>query len=64
MKEEIVVEIYDGKKLVDKKEFTNYDRACVHAQNEVRLWGFTAKIKRLVDGKPWAVTTMYPPETF
>lgn len=64
MKEKVVVKIYDGNKKIKQYDYSDYGRACGYAKGQVNKYGFTAKIQRIVDGKPWACTTMFPRETF
>lgn len=64
MEEKVIVLIFDGKKKIKENEFWNYDKAWKYAHDQVSFHGFTAKIQRLVDGKPWAVTTILPKEIF
>lgn len=59
--ETVKVKIYNNKKVIKENDFTNYLKACDYARKHAFL-GFTAKIQRLVDGKPWAVINIYPPE--
>ena len=63
-KEIVKVKIYNGRNLIKCQDFTSYDNACSYARKQVEYHGYAAKIQRIVDGKPWVVTNIYPKETF
>ena len=63
-KEIVKVKIYSGNGLRIEQDFTNYEKACSFARKQVITYGFIGKIQRIVDGKPWATTTILPKETF
>lgn len=63
MEEKVVVEVYNGKTKLKTNEFWSYDKACKYAKEQVNICGFTVKIKRLINGNAWAVSTLYPNET-
>lgn len=63
-KEIVKVKIYSGNGLRIEQDFINYEKACSFARKQVNTYGFTAKIQRIVDGKPWVETKIYPKETF
>lgn len=61
--EKVIVKLFHGGKYIKENSFSTYDNAVDFAKKRVLTYGYSAQILRTIDGKPWAVTNMFPPET-
>lgn len=62
LEEKTLVKLFNAEKLIECKEFKNYDKALDYVNKSCCL-GFTCRIFRICDNKVWSKLIFYPPES-